>query len=234
MARFGVVTSFLRPRGWTPAAAEGTASLVAPRWRIAWPSWSPLWRWLKDWTETDATYFLLSAVIHMTIFVLLALLPMHGMHSPTYDAPPEFTPPEVPVDDRPELIHIKFDDASLDQPGDISDHALSHPEDFGSPTEFNDNSKDFVPGGGGGRKPTAEGAPYDGRGRPDLWGVGIGPRIHGRDGMGAVRARATCPCGAETVTVLEAEAKAVMPAPAEPARRNSRWSRRWIGSTVTR
>ena len=77
MARFAVVMSLLRPRGWTHAA--GTADFVAPRWRIAWPSWSPFWKWLKDWTETDATYFLLSAVIHMTVFVVLALLPMRVM-----------------------------------------------------------------------------------------------------------------------------------------------------------
>ncbi len=183
MARFGVVTSILRPRGWPQAVAEGTADLVAPRWRIAWPSWSPLWKWLKDWTETDATYFLLSAVIHMSVFVALALIPMRAMRPRAYDRPPEFTPPEIATDDRPDVIHINFDEPSPEEPGDLTNRALSHPEEFGSPLEIHDNSKEFEAAGGG-RKPTTDGAPYDGLGRPDVWGVGIGPLIHGHDGVG--------------------------------------------------
>ena len=182
MARFAVVTSLLRPRGWTHAA-EGTAGFVAPRWRIAWPSWSPSWRWLTGWTQTDATCFLLSAVIHMTLFVVLALIPLRAIRPRADLRPPELTPPEIVYDDRPDVIHLDFKDVSVEQPGDLSDLALSHPEKFGSPLEIHDNSKDFEPGGGG-RKPTMDGAPYDGLGRPDVWGVGIGPLIHGRDGVG--------------------------------------------------
>lgn len=182
MARFGVVTLFLRPRGWTQPAAERTAGLVAPRWRIARRSWSPLWQWLTGWTETDATCFLLSAVIHMSIFVVLALIPMRAAPGGG-DGPPEFTPPEIAVDERPEVIHINFDDAAQEEPGDLTNRALSHPEEFGSPREFNDSSEEFEAAGGG-RKPTTDGAPYDGLGRPDIWGVGIGPLIHGSDGIG--------------------------------------------------
>ena len=110
MARFAVVTTFLRPRGWTHARGRGNGGPRCPALpRIAWPSWSPLWKWLKDWTETDATYFLLSAVIHMTVFVVLALLPMRvDARRRANHRPPEFAPPEIVTDDRPDLIHINF------------------------------------------------------------------------------------------------------------------------------
>jgi hypothetical protein len=183
MARFAVVTSFLRPRGWAHAAAEGTADLVAPRWRIAWPCWSPLWQWLGGWTETDATCFLLSAVIHMTVFVVLALVPMQAVRPKSGQGAPEFIPPEIVVDDRPEVIHLSFQDTAVEQPGDLSDRALSHPEEFGSPREFHDDSSEFEAAGGG-RQPTTAGAPYDGLGHPDVWGIGPGPLLHGRDGVG--------------------------------------------------
>ena len=185
MARFAVVTSFFRPRGWMPAAAEGTADFVAPRWRIAWPSWSPPWQMAQGLDQTDATCFLLSAVIHMLRLRGAGPDPDAG-HAPASRRRGRPSSPRRRShrDDRPELIRFPFR-----QP---PHRAAGRPEQRGAELTRRSSARRWSstttrrsssrPAAAGSRRPT--GAATTAWAGPTSGASASGRLIHGRDGVG--------------------------------------------------